>query len=49
MPVYPENTTLQESYLCFQCPFWDDKMACKRAQEIVDGCLILMQRQLNGI
>jgi len=42
--MYPENTTLEESYLCSRCPFGDDKIVCQRAQEIVDGCLILMQR-----
>ena len=42
---YPKNTTLQESYLCARCPFRDNKIACLRAQEIKDSCLILIQRQ----
>jgi len=44
MPVYPENTILQESYLCALCPFKYDKIYCKRSQEMRDGCLILASR-----
>ena len=48
MPIYPQNTTLQESYLCVQCLFKgdnkDDKICCKRSQEMRDGCLILASR-----
>ena len=44
MPIYPQNTTLQESYLCIQCPFKDEKIFCKRSQKMRDGCLILVSR-----
>jgi len=49
MSVYPENTTLEESYLCSLCAFKDDKIACKRAWEIKSGCLIMIERNRNGI
>ena len=47
--MYPKNTTLQESYLCSRCSFKDDKIYCKRSQEIRKGCLILMSRRYDGI
>ena len=41
---YPEETTLQESFLCCKCSFRSDSLLCKRLQEHKTGCLIIDSR-----
>ena len=43
--LYPEGTTLQESFLCRNCPFKDEYLYCQRLQEHKTGCLILDSRR----
>ena len=42
---YPEDTTLQESFLCRNCTFKNESLYCRRMQEHKDSCLILKSRR----
>jgi len=41
---YPDDTTLEETFLCNGCPFKNEPIYCHRLQEHRGGCLILNSR-----
>jgi len=41
---YPDDTTLEETFLCNGCPFKDEPVYCRRSQEHRASCLIMRKR-----